>query len=81
MDSYAQSRPLPEQTVIRRETADQIRAAILQLSPHYRAVIELRHFQNLSYDEMVALLGRPLSSVKSDLFRARKQLAELLSNW
>jgi RNA polymerase sigma-70 factor (ECF subfamily) len=81
MDSYAQSRPLPEQTVIRRETADQIRAAILQLSPHYRAVIELRHFQNLSYDEMAASLGRPLSSVKSDLFRARKQLAELLSNW
>jgi RNA polymerase sigma-70 factor (ECF subfamily) len=54
MDSSAQSRPLPEQTAISRETAERIRAAILQLPPQYRAVIELRHFQDLSYDEMPA---------------------------
>jgi RNA polymerase sigma-70 factor (ECF subfamily) len=78
MDRYAQAKPLPEQTIIRRETAEQIRAAILELPPHYRAVIELRHFQNLSYDEMADTLERPLSSVKSDLHRARQQLAEKL---
>jgi len=81
MDNFAQSRPLPEQLVMRRETAEQIRTAILQLPPHYRAVIELRHFQDLSYDEMAETLERPLSSVKSDLFRARKQLAEILSGF
>lgn len=78
MDRYAQARPLPEQLVIRRETAEQIRNAILQLPPHYRAVIELRHFQNLSYDEIADTLDRSLSNVKSDLYRARKTLAELL---
>jgi RNA polymerase sigma-70 factor (ECF subfamily) len=78
MDRYAQAKPLPEQTIIRRETAEQIRAAILELPPHYRAVIELRHFQNLSYDEMADTLERSLSSVKSDLYRARQQLAEKL---
>ena len=78
LDAYAQSGPLPEQLAINRETAVHIRAAILQLPPHYRAVIELRHFQDLSYDEMVETLERSLSNVKSDLYRARKQLAELL---
>ena len=81
MDDYAQNRPLPEQVVMRRETAEQIRAAILQLPPHYRAVIELRHFQDLSYDEMAETLGRPLSNVKSDLYRARKRLGEILGDW
>lgn len=78
MDKYAQSRPLPEQEAARRETAEQIRSAILRLPPHYRAVIELRHFQDLSYDEIAETLERSLSSVKSDLYRARKKLAELL---
>jgi RNA polymerase sigma-70 factor (ECF subfamily) len=78
MDSYAQSKPLPEQTIISQETAEQIRTAIWQLPAHYRAVIELRHFQNLSYDEMAETLARSVSNVKSDLFRARKQLAEKL---
>jgi DNA-directed RNA polymerase specialized sigma24 family protein len=32
----------------------------------------------LSYAEMAETLGRPLSDVKSDLFRARKKLAERL---
>jgi RNA polymerase sigma-70 factor (ECF subfamily) len=80
MDSYAQPRPLPEQTAIRKEMAEQIRAAILQLPPHYRAVIELRHFQDLSYDEMAETLARSLSNVKSDLYRARKQLADILKD-
>lgn len=78
MDRFAQGRPLPEQLIIRRETAEQIRSAILKLPPHYRAVIELRHFQNLSYDEIAETLERSLSNVKSDLYRARKTLAELL---
>ena len=60
------------------EAAEALRAAIAQLPPHFRAVIELRHFQELSYAEMAAALGLPLSDVKSNLFRARKLLAETL---
>ena len=45
-----------------------------------RAVIELRHFQELSYDEIARALKRPLSDVKSDLFRARKMLGEALKD-
>ena len=61
--------------MIQAETSQQLREAIIQLPPQYRAVIELRHFQELSYAEMAETLERPVSSVKSDLFRARKLLA------
>lgn len=75
MDKWAHQMPTPEQALMRQEQAARLRAAILQLPPHYRAVIEYRHFQELSYDEIAAVMGRPLTSVKSDLFRARKLLA------
>jgi RNA polymerase sigma-70 factor (ECF subfamily) len=69
---------LPEQALIVRDRQQAIRAAILALPVHYRAVIELRHFQELSYADIGEALGLPLSDVKSHLFRARKQLAERL---
>ena len=62
------------------QSADALRAAIRALPPRYRAVIEMRHFQDLSYTEIAAALGRPLSDVKSDLFRARKLLAQALQH-
>jgi RNA polymerase sigma-70 factor (ECF subfamily) len=56
-----------------------VRHAILDLPPRQRVVIELRHFQELSYEEIAQALGIPLSDVKSDLFRARQQLRETLA--
>ncbi|HFQ93707.1 MAG TPA: sigma-70 family RNA polymerase sigma factor, partial [Anaerolineae bacterium] len=78
MDAWRHAAPTPEQTMIRQEQGDKLRQAILQLPPRYRAVIECRHFQEMRYDEMAEVLERPLSSVKSDLFRARKMLREIL---
>ena len=70
--------PGPETQTANRQRDAQIRSSILSLPPHYRAVIELRHFQDLNYEEMAEILNKPLSTVKSDLFRARKMLAEKL---
>ncbi len=70
--------PGPESQTITREQSRQIRAALLALPPRYRAAIELRHFQELSYAEMAEALNQPLSDIKSDLFRARSMLAKIL---
>jgi RNA polymerase sigma-70 factor, ECF subfamily len=70
--------PGPESRALERERECEIRRALLELPPRYRAAIELRHFQELSYAEMAESLACPLSDVKSDLFRARKLLAERL---
>jgi RNA polymerase sigma-70 factor (ECF subfamily) len=68
----------PEDQVEVKERSAQIRMALTSLPVNYRAVIELRHYQELSYDEIAAELKIPLSDVKSNLFRARKLLAEKL---
>lgn len=68
----------PETIYEVRERSEQIRDALASLPPHYRAVVELRHYQEMSYDEIATQLCIPLSDVKSHLFRARKLLAEKL---
>ncbi|MFQ5419751.1 MAG: RNA polymerase sigma factor [Anaerolineae bacterium] len=78
LDNWAHQSPTPEQATIAREESERLRAAIWQLPPRFRMAIELRHFQEMSYDEIAKAMARPLSSVKSDLFRARKLLAEKL---
>lgn len=68
----------PEKEAMKAERAEQIREALMGLPPHYRAVIDLRHYQDLSYSEISEVLGISLSNVKSWLFRARKSLATRL---
>jgi RNA polymerase sigma-70 factor (ECF subfamily) len=68
----------PESVVEVRERSEQIRKVLASLPANYRLVIELRHYQELSYDEIAAELNIQLSDVKSHLFRARKILAEKL---
>ena len=68
----------PERQVEVKERSEQIRSALASLPAHYRVVVELRHYQELSYDEIASELNIPLSDVKSHLFRARKLLAEKL---
>jgi len=59
-----------------RDRSKLIQMELLKLPPRYRAAIELRHFQELSYTEMAEALGCPLNQVKSDLFRARRMLVK-----
>lgn len=72
----------PLHLLMRQETTtsieDRVRAALWALPPHFRVVIELRHFQGLDYATIAAEVGLPLSSVKTHLFRARRLLAEQL---
>jgi len=76
----ADTAPSPESQVIASEAANRLRAAVATLPDNYQAVIELRHFQGLSYQEMSEALGVPLSDVKSWLFRARRRLRKVLTS-
>lgn len=68
----------PEAVGDRREIARRLRSALRQLPDHYRVVIELRHYQEMGYDEMAATLGVGVGDVKTRLFRARRKLARLM---
>ena len=71
--------PGPPERLLQTETQLQIRQAILALPPDDRMVIELRHFQALSYEEIALATGSSVSSVKSRLFRARRKLKAQLT--
>jgi RNA polymerase sigma-70 factor (ECF subfamily) len=60
------------------EMQTQLRQAILALPPDYRAVIELRHFQEMNYEEIAEALKTPIGTVKTRLFRARRLLRDQL---
>jgi RNA polymerase sigma-70 factor (ECF subfamily) len=75
----ASPQPGPEGVLLQREASGLVRQALLALPAHYRVVIELRHFQELSYAEIAKALNLPLSDVKTHLFRARKQLTQILA--
>jgi RNA polymerase sigma-70 factor, ECF subfamily len=64
-----------------RERQQAIQRALLELSMEYREVVVLRHFTDLSYDEIAAALGIPAAKVKSRLYTARQQLGDLLVAW
>ncbi|MBI2887270.1 MAG: sigma-70 family RNA polymerase sigma factor [Chloroflexi bacterium] len=68
----------PEGTAEQRETQQAIRQAILELPEVYRAVILLRHVDELSYEEMAQVLEVPLGTAKVRLHRARSLLQEKL---
>ncbi len=78
LDAAPQSRTHPEIAIERKEKTERIRDAVANLPPHYRAVIELRHFQGLTYQQMSETLQLPLNTVRSHLFRARRVLAAIL---
>ena len=63
------------------ERKQAIQRALLALSDEYREVLVLRHFTELSYDEIASTLGIPEKTVKSRLYTARQRLSELLIEW
>ncbi len=71
--------PTPEDKLIREQNRSQLLQNIKLLKPHYQDVINLRYFQEMSYNEISEKLDEPLNNVKVRLLRARKLLAEIIA--
>lgn len=69
----------PEEVVIREQRLELIRSMMDRLNDKYRLMIELRYFEEYSYDEISTELHMPIGTVKAQLHRAREALYELLS--
>jgi len=69
-----------EDQMIMDQKLMQLKQAVNRLKPHYKEVIELRFFQDLSYKEIAERIGEPLNNVKVKLMRARKLLADIIQN-
>ncbi|MEI2675319.1 MAG: sigma-70 family RNA polymerase sigma factor [Chitinophagaceae bacterium] len=69
----------PEEFIIKDQRAGLMRTILDELNPKYKTLIEMRYFEELSYEEIAEKLNMPLGTVKAQLFRARNFLYELLA--
>lgn len=69
----------PETEMIKEEEARNVRTALVKLSFEDREIIVLKHFRDMSYEEISALLKIPKGTVMSRLYYARKKLAKFLN--
>ena len=69
----------PEENFIQEQRVKMLREIVRQLKPRYRRLVELRYFDELSYEEIAEQLKMPLGTVKVQLFRARDLLHNILA--
>lgn len=74
----ADSTPTVEDQLIKEQNLSDLLNCIRQLKLQYQEVIQLRYFQELSYQEIADQLNEPLNNVKIKLLRAKKLLAEII---
>jgi RNA polymerase sigma-70 factor (ECF subfamily) len=71
-------RRLPAERLESRERIDRLEAKLRVLSPEHRVALVLRDIEGLSYEEIAGITQAPLGTVKTRLFRARRDLIEML---
>ncbi len=70
--------PDPEQAAMGRQLGTALADALARLSADHRSVIELAFSEDYSYQEIAAVTGCPVNTVKTRMFHARKRLARFL---
>lgn len=68
----------PEEKMIKKQKIKLMHEVVDKLKPRYKRLIELRYFQELSYEEIAEELKLPIGTVKAQLFRARDFLYNIL---
>lgn len=68
----------PEEHLIRKQKNILMRSIVEKLKPRYRLLVEMRYFQEMSYEEIAETLDLPLGTVKAQLFRAREFLYNVI---
>ena len=68
----------PERALKNKQLSAAIETAVEKLPSDYRELIQLRHYAELSYEEIAAMKKLPLGTVKNKLFRARNLLKTTL---
>ncbi|RMA57816.1 RNA polymerase sigma factor [Ulvibacter antarcticus] len=79
VDRIPDDSPTAEDLLITEQNLAELLLYIKQLKPHYQEVINLRYFHEMSYNEISESLDEPLNNVKVRLLRAKKLLAEIIT--
>lgn len=77
-DSTPGSTRTPAEALEERERRERLTTKLRLIQPAHRTVLVLRDLEGLSYEEIALVTDSPLGSVKGRLFRARRELIEIL---
>jgi RNA polymerase sigma-70 factor (ECF subfamily) len=77
-ESVVSSDKTPEEHYEENEMKQQIEIALMRLDPEQRALIVLKHFQNMAYEDIGYIFDIPEKTVKSRLYSARQMLRTVL---
>ncbi|WP_162298399.1 RNA polymerase sigma factor [Flavobacterium tibetense] len=69
-----------EDELIIEQNLAQLLQYIKQLKPAYQEVIQMRYFQEMTYQEMAESLEEPLNNIKIKLLRSKKLLSEIITS-
>lgn len=69
----------PQDEFIKSQRIEMVRIFVDKLPAKYRKLVQLRYFDELSYDEIAQKLDKPLGTVKAQLHRSRELLFEIAS--
>jgi RNA polymerase sigma-70 factor (ECF subfamily) len=72
--------PAPDDVMMKKQKVMMMKDVVEKLKPRYRRLVELRYYQELSYEEISEELNLPLGTVKAQLFRAREFLYQIMKN-
>ncbi|PIE81779.1 MAG: RNA polymerase subunit sigma-24 [Chloroflexi bacterium] len=67
----------PESQMVTNEQQEMVQGLLQALPEDYRQAVVLRYWYEMSYDEIAEVMNTTVSAIKSRLFRARRQLAEV----
>jgi RNA polymerase sigma factor (sigma-70 family) len=70
--------PGPDQKLHHRDLHDALVAAMNELSPDHRAVVDLTYFHGMGYREIAEIMSCPVDTVKTRMFHARRRLKEAM---
>lgn len=79
MQNVPDQTPTQEDALITEQNLLELLGFMKRLKPIYREVLNLRYFQEMSYQDIAEQLDEPLTNIKVRLLRAKKLLAELIN--
>jgi len=68
----------PESELMSKQVAQTVNDTVAALPEELRTAITLREIEGLSYEEIATMMGCPIGTVRSRVFRARETIAEKL---
>jgi RNA polymerase sigma factor (sigma-70 family) len=76
---YASDELSPQEKMEKSQRIDIVRHYIQKLKDMYRSLIELRYYNELSYEEIAVELAIPVGTVKARLHRAKRMLGQMMA--